>query len=239
MQEDKIRINKYIALKTNNSRRKSEELIKNGLVNINGEVLEDLSYRVSSEDEVEVEGEIISDKKNKMRYYVFNKPKNVISSVKDEFDRMTVSDFFDYQFRLFPVGRLDYDSTGLVIMTNDGDVTNKLIHPSYEIPKTYLVKIDTHLTQNQLIEFSIGVDLEDGKTKKCEIKEYDYIQKIYKIKIFEGRNRQIRRMMEYFNKKVISLKRISIGKIRLGDLKEGKYRLFNKKELEYIKELKK
>lgn len=229
------RINKYIASKTEYSRRKADKVIEDGKVMVNGEILKDFSYEVMPGDEVMVNGLIISDIKQKLKYYAFNKPKKVLSAVSDFNDRITIADYFPEGTRLFPVGRLDYDSRGLIIVTNDGDFSNKLMHPRYEVSKTYLVQIDRHLTTNQMREFSIGIDLDDGKTKACEIDYYDYALKIYRVKIWEGRNRQIRRMMSFFGKDVIDLKRISVGKIKLGNLKEGKYRSFGKNDMEYVK----
>lgn len=233
-----MRINKYISSKTHHSRRKAEQLIMDSRIKVNGKVLTQLSYQVKDSDEVHLDDMCISDIKINKHYYIFNKPKKVISAVKDDRGRVVVNDYFPKDISLFPVGRLDYFSRGLVIMTNDGDFANKLIHPSSNVGKVYLVKLDTRFTDNQMNEFAIGIDLEDGKSLPCEIDYYDYANIIYRIKLYEGRNRQIRRMAEFFNKKVVDLERISIGKIKIGNLKEGRYRKFSKKEMDYVKTFK-
>lgn len=232
-----IRINKFIANFTNFSRRKADELISDGKVKINGEILKTPGYIVTSDDEVEVLGEVITARKLKFKYYVFNKPVNVISAVTDDRGRVTVRDFFNQEMRLFPVGRLDYKSSGLIIMTNDGELANKLAHPSGHIEKSYLVQTDYRLSDKHLRDFAAGVDLDGRKTLPCFIDIYDYAANIYIVKLKEGRNRQIRRMIKYFGKQVVSLKRIAIGKIKLGRLEEGKHRPFTQKELEYIRSI--
>lgn len=231
------RINKYLASRTDYSRRAAEELVLNSRVKVNGKVIDDLSFKVQENDEVYLDDILISDIEIKNYYYAFNKPKYVISAVKDDRGRRVVSDFFDKNLHLFPVGRLDYESTGLIIMTNDGDMANKIIHPGFNITKVYMVKLNSHLTSNQMREFEIGIDLEDGKTFPAKIDIYDYVKKIYRVEISEGRNRQIRRMMQFFKKEVIELERISVGKIKLGKLKEGKYRKLSNKEMEFIKNI--
>lgn len=231
------RINKYLAERTSYSRRNAEELVLSSRVKVNGNIIKDLAYKVSDDDEVYLDDILISNMKIKNYYYVFNKPRNVISAVKDDRGRVVVNDFFDEELNLFPVGRLDYDSRGLIIMTNDGDFANKLIHPRGNISKVYIVQIDSHLKNTQMQEFRLGVDLEDGKTFPSEIDIYDYATKKYRVEIKEGRNRQIKRMMEYFNKNVLDLQRIAIGNIKLRKLKEGKFRKFSNKEMDFVSKL--
>jgi len=229
-----MRINKFIATKTAYSRRKADELIKDKKVKINGKVLDNLAYTVNDNDEVELDGRIISDIKIKKYYYLFNKPKNVVSTVSDEFGRYCITDFFPPDISVFPVGRLDYDSTGLIIVTNDGDLANKIAHPSNHVKKTYIATLDGRLSENQMKKFSEGVVIDSKKTLPAEIELYDFSQAMYKISIYEGRNRQIRKMIEVLGRQVRELKRISIGKIKLGRIVEGKYRKLTEEEKNYL-----
>ena len=229
-----MRINKFIATKTAYSRRKADELIKDKKVKINGKVLDNLAYTVNDNDEVELDGRIISDIKIKKYYYLFNKPKDVVSTVSDEFGRYCITDFFPPDISVFPVGRLDYDSTGLLIVTNDGDLANKIAHPSNHVKKTYIATLDGRLSENQMKKFCEGVVIDSKKTLPAEIELYDFSQAMYKISIYEGRNRQIRKMIEVLGRQVRELKRISIGKIKLGRIVEGKYRKLTEEEKNYL-----
>lgn len=229
-----MRINKFIATKTAYSRRKADELIKDKKVKINGKLLDNLAYTVNDNDEVELDGRIISDIKIKKYYYLFNKPKNVVSTVSDEFGRYCITDFFPPDISVFPVGRLDYDSTGLLIVTNDGDLANKIAHPSNHVKKTYIATLDGRLSENQMKKFCEGVVIDSKKTLPAEIELYDFSQAMYKISIYEGRNRQIRKMIEVLGRQVRELKRISIGKIKLGRIVEGKYRKLTEEEKNYL-----
>ena len=229
-----MRINKFIATKTAYSRRKADELIKEKKVKINGEVLENLVYTVNDDDEVELDGRIISDIKVKKYYYLFNKPKNVVSTVSDEFGRYCITDFFPPDISVFPVGRLDYDSRGLIIVTNDGDLANKIAHPSNHVKKTYIATLDGRLSESQMKKFSEGVIIDSKKTLPAEIELYDFSDALYKISIYERRNRQIRKMIEVLGRNVRELKRVSIGKIKLGRIVEGKYRKLTEEEKNYL-----
>jgi len=229
-----MRINKFIATKTAYSRRKADELIKEKKVKINGKVLENLAYTVNDDDEVELDGRIISDIKVKKYYYLFNKPKNVVSTVSDEFGRYCITDFFPPDISVFPVGRLDYDSRGLIIVTNDGDLANKIAHPSNHVKKTYIATLDGRLSESQMKKFSEGVIIDSKKTLPAEIELYDFSDAMYKISIYEGRNRQIRKMIEVLGRNVRELKRVSIGKIKLGRIVEGKYRKLTEEEKNYL-----
>lgn len=229
-----MRINKFIATKTAYSRRKADELIKEKKVKINGEVLENLAYTVNDDDEVELDGRIISDIRVKKYYYLFNKPKNVVSTVSDEFGRYCITDFFPPDISVFPVGRLDYDSRGLIIVTNDGDLANKIAHPSNHVKKTYIATLDGRLSESQMKKFSEGVIIDSKKTLPAEIELYDFSDAMYKISIYEGRNRQIRKMIEVLGRNVRELKRVSIGKIKLGRIVEGKYRKLTEEEKNYL-----
>ena len=232
-----MRINKFIATKTAYSRRKADELIKEKKVKINGKVLENLAYTVNDDDEVELDGRIISDIRVKKYYYLFNKPKNVVSTVSDEFGRYCITDFFPPDISVFPVGRLDYDSRGLIIVTNDGDLANKIAHPSNHVKKTYIATLDGRLSEAQMKIFSEGVEIDSKKTLPAEIELYDFSETQYKISIYEGRNRQIRKMIEVLGRNVRELKRVSIGKIKLGRIVEGKYRKLTEEEKNYLFDL--
>ena len=221
------RLQKVIAASGVASRRKAEELIQAGRVSVNGLVVKELGTKVSGNDEIAVDGTVIT-KENKV-YYLFNKPKHTICSTKDEHDRDTVLDYFsDVKERIFPVGRLDFDTTGLLILTNDGEVANKLMHPKSHLPKTYDVTIDGYITPQQINQLKKGVMLDDGLTLPAEV--YLITQNKSKNKsrlqvtIFEGRNREVRRMMEHFNYEVTRLERITYGNLTCGSLRQGEYR---------------
>lgn len=229
-----MRINKFIALKTAYSRRKADELIQQKLVKINGETLENMGYDVQDTDEVEVDGRIISSIKIKKYYYIFNKPKNVISAVSDNYDRYCVTDFFPPDISVFPVGRLDYETSGLLLVTNDGDLSNKITHPKNHIGKTYIATLNARLSENQMKEFRNGIVIDGKKTSAAKIDLYDFSECSYRIVLYEGRNRQIRKMIESLGREVKELKRIAIGKIKLGNITEGKYRKLTENEKQYL-----
>ena len=231
------RLQKVIAAAGIASRRKAEELIQQGRVSVNGLVVKELGVKVSGNDEVAVDGNVIT-KENKV-YFLLNKPKHTICSLKDERDRDTVLDYFpDVKERIFPVGRLDYDTTGLLILTNDGEVANKLMHPKSHLPKTYDVTIDGYITPREMNLLKRGVKLDDGITLPAEVYLIDQNEKKNKsrlqITIFEGRNREVRRMMEHFGYEVTRLERIAYGNLTLGTLRQGEYRRLRSYE---VKEL--
>lgn len=202
-------------------------MILDGLVKVNGETVTELGTKVSPTDKIEVEGETI--KKEKLAYYVFYKPRGVISSVKDDKDRKTVTDFFGHVGeRLFPVGRLDYDSSGLLIMTNDGEFANMLMHPSHGIKKVYVAKIKGIPTSEQLKKLKIGIRSEKDLLKAIR---YDVISTdkkkntmIIQLTLQEGKNRHIRRMMDGLGFPVIKLKRERYGSLTLEGLQPGNSR---------------
>lgn len=221
------RLQKVIASAGVASRRKAEQLIQEGKVSVNGKIVTEMGIKVSSEDEIKVNGKPLQ--KEEKVYYLLNKPKGYICAVSDDKDRKTVIDCFpDVKERIFPVGRLDYDTTGLLILTNDGEFTNKMMHPRYHLPKTYEVSVDGVLTDQMLTMLQNGIELEDGKTLPAEVyllKRLEGKKKtVIQITIFEGRNRQVRRMMEYFHCEVTRLARIQYGFLDLGHLRQGQYR---------------
>lgn len=229
-----MRINKYIAKSGLASRRKAENYIKEGKVRVNGKLLKDLSYKVKKCDEVSVCGKIleIEDK----FYYKLNKPIGFISSNYDPHNKKDLNDLINIDKRFFCAGRLDKDSHGLMLITNDGEITNKIIHPSREIKKVYIVKTDKAMKKDQMEQFSKSIKLSDTeKTSNAKIENIG--KNTYKVTIHQGFNRQIRRMFAYFDIKVIDLLRVKIGKISLGSLEDGQYKKLSKNELDFLKNL--
>lgn len=231
-----MRINKFIAKTGLASRRKSEEYIKNGLVFVNGKKLEDLSYQVKDDDEVKVNGKIL--KIQEKFYYKLNKPLGYISSNYDPHNKKDLNELIKIDGRFFYAGRLDKDSHGLMLITNDGNITNKIIHPSKEINKTYLVRVDKILSKAQEEKFKNSIKLSENEiTRKAKISLIDKNKILYEVIIHQGYNRQVRRMFGYFGVKVFDLKRIKIGEIELGNLEDGAYKKLSQKEFEYLESL--
>lgn len=234
------RLQKYLSNSGVASRRKSEDLIVEGKVKVNGKVITELGFKVSDNDKVEVNDEIVS--KSELVYYLLYKPEKVITSVHDEKGRITVIDLIDTKEKIFPVGRLDYDTSGLLLLTNDGKLTNLLTHPSHNIEKTYNAKIDGIINIDEVKELEKGIILDNVKTKKCKVK----IKKIDKknnksyveITITEGRNHQVKNMFMYFNHKVLKLKRTNYSFLNLNGLKVGEYRKLSIKEIKKLYSLK-
>lgn len=233
-----MRINKYIAMSGTSSRRGAEELIKSGKVKVNGKIVTELATDINEDnDTVTIEGRKISPIKSKI-YVMFNKPKGCICTLKDELGRKTIMDYLEdfSDKKIFPVGRLDYDSEGLLLITNDGDLSNKLTQPVNEIPKTYVVKIEGQIEESELATLRNGIILDGIKLRRCKIKVLDCEDNSTRLEItiYEGKNRQIHRMFESIDKQVIFLKRIKIGDLRLGGLSRGGYRYLNDKEINYL-----
>ena len=228
-----MRINKFIASSTNISRRKADDLIKDKKVLVNNELLEEPGYDVKPGDTVVIDGKVLSPEKEKL-YYLLNKPIGYVTTTSDEFNRPKVIDLIDDEKRLFPVGRLDYNTSGAIIITNDGDFANKIMHPSKKIDKTYKVLINGIPTRYDIKKLEKGIKLKEFTTAPSKVK----IMKCGKqtaelfITIHEGHNRQVRRMFEVLGYKVIELQRISIGSLRINRLGVGKYRKLSKKEIE-------
>ena len=230
-----MRINKFLAESGVASRRASDTLIKEGSVKINGKTAK-LGDEVESSDMVSVNGKLVNVVK-KYDYYIMNKPKGYVCTVKDDKGRKTVMDLLPTDIkRLFPVGRLDYDSEGLLILTNDGDLTYKLTHPRNEIPKTYLVKTEKPVSAEDLNKLRAGVYIDGVKTKKCNIKliETNKVGSKLHITITEGRNRQVRKMFEVVGNNVDFLKRIKIGDLQLSGLDRGEVRKLSYEEVNYL-----
>ena len=234
-----MRINKFLAEKGIASRRHADEMISAGRVMINGAVAT-LGANVEEEDVVAVDGVLIEKTEKKVEYYIINKPKGVICTVSDDRGRKTVMDFLPEGVgRVCPVGRLDYETEGLLILTNDGDLLYRLTHPMTEIPKTYLAKIEGTLTEKDLNPIRSGIELDGVLTKKCKahIVETNKAYTKVEITITEGKNRQIRRMFEAIGKNVELLRRIAIGQLKLRGLDRGEIRPLTEQEVLYLKNL--
>ncbi len=232
-----MRINKYIASAGLASRRGADELIKNGNVRVNGAVLTEPGYDVQEGDVVLVNGRPV-ESSEKLVYYALNKPAGFITTASDEQGRPTVLDLMtDVTVRVFPVGRLDGASTGLLIMTNDGSLSYHISHPKNKVWKSYKVLIDGAISLDKIEELKNGVDIGGYTTKpaEAELKKQTKGTSLLEIKISEGKNRQIRRMIKAVGFNVIELQRTAIGKVQLGRLKEGGYRKLSKEEIEYLK----
>lgn len=227
-----MRINKYLASCELGSRRKVEELILSGKIEVNGKILNNLAYDVQDDDIIKYNGKIIHLQPKKV-YIMLNKPRCYITSLKDEKDRKVVTDLLkNLKVKVFPVGRLDYNTQGLLLLTNDGDWANKIVHPSNHIFKTYEVKLKVVLTGKELNQIRKGIVIDGISYLPAKIEQLpsDEEYNHYNITIMEGKNREIRRIFEFFKVKIYALKRISIGGLQLDDLQEGKYRYLNENE---------
>ncbi len=238
------RLQKYMARCGIASRRKCEEIILSGKVKVNDKIINELGVKINAEvDIVSYEGKIIKPEEKKI-YIMLNKPEGYITSVKDEKGRKTILDLVKVDERIYPIGRLDYDSSGLILLTNDGEIYNKIIHPRVKVGKKYIVLCKGEFTKEELIKFESGIDIGGYITAKSKIEILDKekgknnsINTLVEITIHEGKNRQIRRMCEALGHDVISLKRISIGEIKLGYLKKGQWRNLTENELKYLNSL--
>ena len=234
-----MRINKFLADKGIASRRHADEMIAAGRVTING-VVATLGANVEEGDEVALDGILLESGEKKMEYYIMNKPKGVVCTVSDDRGRKTVMEFLPAGTgRVFPVGRLDYETEGLLILTNDGDLAYRLTHPSTEIPKTYMAKIEGTLTEKDLNPIRSGIELDGVLTKKCKahIVETNKAYTKVHITITEGKNRQVRRMFEAIGRSVELLRRVSIGQLKLTGLDRGKIRPLTEQEVFYLQTL--
>ncbi len=231
------RLQKFMASCGIASRRKSEEIIKEGRVKVNGEVITKLGKKINpNQDKIKVDGKII--KKEEFKYILLNKPAGFITTTSDPQGRKTVMDLINIKQRVYPVGRLDYDTEGLLILTNDGEIANKVMHPRYKIDKEYLVTISGNLNQKEVGLLENGIELSDGVTAPAEVEivvEYNN-KSIIKIIIHEGRKNQVKRMFKKLGYQVQELKRIRIGPLSLDSkLKLGKYRFLNAQEQKKLK----
>mgnify|MGYP005804907179 CR=1 FL=1 len=233
-----MRINKYLAECGVASRRACDEMIRAGRVSVNGRTAI-LGDDVSDRDDILLDGVAVSHSE-KHRYYMMNKPKGYMCTVEDDRGRKTVMQLLpDDIGRVYPVGRLDYDTEGLLIFTDDGELTFRLTHPKNEIPKTYLVRVEGSIGEAQLNRLRSGVELDGRLTKRSKVKVVETDKEFTKlhVTITEGRNRQVRRMFEAVGKEVVFLKRIRIGELSLGSLDRGKVRSLTPEEVFYLKNL--
>lgn len=231
------RLQKVIANSGYCSRRKAEELIQNGKVTVNGETIYELGTKVSKSDSIEVEGISLNKDKN-YEYYLLNKPRGVVTTTSDEKGRKTVIDLINTNTRIYPVGRLDYDTTGLLLLTNDGYLANALMHPSSKIDKTYIAKVQGILTGYDVKRLRNGVIIDGKKTSKCFVKVRSIDKEkntcIVELVIHEGRNHQVKKMIETVGKKVIKLKREKFAIFDCSGLKYGEYRKLTNKEISIL-----
>ena len=233
---EEIRLQKYMADCGVASRRKCEEIILQGKVKVNGIKVTELGTKVTEEDEVSVNGEVIK-KVFKKVYIAMNKPVGYITSVSDEFDRPTVMNLVEDEIhtRVYPVGRLDFDTEGLLIMTNDGDLTFKLTHPKHTIYKTYVATLNDVPHPKDIERLKKGVVIDGKKTQQPKVNWLK--DNVVEISISEGRNRQVRKMFEAIGYEVVDLKRVSIGNLTLGNIPLGRWRHLSNAEINYLKSL--
>jgi pseudouridine synthase len=235
-----IRLQKYLSQAGIASRRASEYLILQGLVKVNGKIINTLGTKVNPKtDIIEVNGKKCNIKHSSI-YIIMNKPKGVLTTVKDPFGRPNVIDLLTtVNERVFPVGRLDKETEGLLLLTNDGVVTNKLTHPKYGIEKTYIAHVKGLFKEESIKALERGIILEDGVTAPASVRIIKMLKEstVLEIKIREGRKRQIRRMCSAVGHPIINLKRTKIGLLTLNRLKPGEWRFLNKKEIDYIRKL--
>jgi len=234
------RLQKVIANAGIASRRKAEELIKEGRVKVNGKVVTELGVKVSGNDQVEVDA-IPIDKEEPI-YFILYKPSGVISSVSDDKGRKVVTDFFPMiKQRIYPIGRLDYDTSGIILLTNDGEFSNLLQHPKYEINKEYIAKVKGIPTKEALRKLERGIKLEDGKTAPAQVKIMSMDNKkntaIVRLIIHEGRNRQVKRMLEAIGTPVLKLKRERYAFLDLSGLRPGDARELSPHEVKQLRAL--
>ena len=233
-----MRINKYLAECGVASRRGCDKLIEEGRVTVNGKTAA-LGDDIAGGEEIYVDGVPVSHGE-KHSYYLLNKPKGYVCTVRDDKGRKTVMELLPPDAgRVFPVGRLDYDTEGMLLLTDDGDLTFRLTHPKNEVPKTYLVKIEKGITDAELNRLRAGVEIDGVLTGKSKVKviETDKAFTKLQVTITEGRNRQVRKMFEAVGKQVVFLKRIKIGEMRLGSLPRGKVRKLTAEEIFYLKNI--
>ncbi|MFM1626994.1 pseudouridine synthase [Streptococcus mutans] len=232
-----MRINKYIAHAGVASRRKAEELIKQGLVTLNGQMVTELATTVKSGDRVEVEGQPIYNEEKV--YYLLNKPRGVISSVRDDKGRRTVVDLLpEVKERIYPVGRLDWDTSGLLILTNDGDFTDKMLHPRHEIDKVYVARVKGLASKDNLRPLTKGIVIDGKKTQPARYRivktDREKNRSVVELTIHEGRNHQVKKMFEAVGLMVDKLSRTRFGTLDLSGLNPGEARRLNKKEISQL-----
>ncbi|SNR88505.1 ribosomal large subunit pseudouridine synthase B [Anaerovirgula multivorans] len=234
-----MRLQKYLASCGIASRRKSEELIEKGIIKVNGKVITEMGYTVDPDnDRITINDKPVELTEKKV-YILLNKPTGYITTASDQFNRKKVIDLVDLPYRIFPVGRLDYNTSGLLLLTNDGELTFKLTHPKFKVTKTYIAKVEGIMTDKEMQMIRNGIPIEDYVTlpAKIELLKKDRKHSIVEIIIREGRNRQVRKMCDAVGHPVMALKRIAMGNISLGEVPIGKWRYLTENEIKYLKEL--
>jgi 23S rRNA pseudouridine2604 synthase len=227
------RINKYLSEIGYCSRREADKLIEAGRVLVNGKKAE-MGVKISPQDKVTVNGEMLNRPKNKKVYLAFNKPKGIVCTTDTQVEKNNIIDFINYPKRIFPIGRLDKPSEGLIFLTNDGDIVNKILRAQNNHEKEYIVTVNKPITQAFLHKMSNGVPILDTVTKKCFVKQTH--KNRFRIVLTQGLNRQIRRMCEYFDYRVTDLKRVRIMNVKL-DTKVGKWRYLKPEEMEKLTQM--
>lgn len=232
-----VRLNKYIASAGICSRREADTLIKAGDVEVNGKVVTEMGIKIKPSDRIKVKSREINPEE--YVYILLNKPKNAISTTDDERDRRTVLDVIENATgkRVYPVGRLDRNTTGLMLLTNDGELSHRLMHPSYSIRKVYQVETNTVLSDEQLTELRSGVSLEDGPARAYRLDRHPILANVVRLSIVEGRNHQVKRMIEAVGAEVTALKRITYANLSLDDLRMGKWRMLTRKEIKELRQI--
>ena len=236
------RLQKVIANSGFTSRRKAEELIKEGKVKVNGKVIKELGTKVSYDDSIIIDGVLLKKEENK-EYYLLNKPRGVISSVSDDKNRKTVVDLIETETRIYPIGRLDYDTTGVLLLTNDGEFANLLMHPNKEVSKVYLAKVKGIVRGDTIAKLKSGVILDNKKVRcaRAKVKRIDYKNgtSFVELTIHEGINHQVKRMLNEVGFEVLKLTREQVYFFTLDGLKSGEYRPLTKKEVAKVYALEK
>ncbi|MEX0647617.1 MAG: pseudouridine synthase [Balneolaceae bacterium] len=235
--KEKIRLNKYMAHAGLCSRREADEYIEQGRVKVNGKVVTELGTKINQSDKVEVEKQTLS--LEPFVYLLLNKGKDTISTTDDEKNRNTVMDAIEEAtgYRVYPVGRLDRNTMGLLILTNDGDLAHRLMHPSYKVKKTYEVTANRPLTEEEVAKLRNGFDLEDGPVKPHKVKQNPVQPDVVTITVFEGRNHLIRRMINYIGADVYRLKRTHYAGLNDRDIRVGRWRYLKQKEINDLRKL--
>jgi len=226
-----MRVHKYMAMCGVASRRKSEAIVLEGRVKINDVVVTSLGTLVEENDVVKVDNEVITLEETKV-YIMLNKPLECVTTSDDQFNRTTVLDYVDIKERIYPIGRLDYNTTGMLLLTNDGDLANKIMHPSTHLTKTYVAKVKGTPTEDEMKRFESGLMIDERMTSPAKINVLK--AGLVQVQIYEGRNRQVRKMLEEIDHPVITLKRSRIGTLELGNLKQGTYRHLTSDEINYL-----
>lgn len=232
-----IRLQKYLAEAGVASRRKSEELILQGRVEVNGTKVTELGTRVEDSDTVKLDGKDVK-RTEKQVYIILNKPAGYVTTSKDQFSRKTVLDLIQgVDERIYPVGRLDYETSGLLLLTNDGELAFRLTHPGHEVEKVYQARISGFLEEKDIKSFEKGIKIEDYVTRSAKLRVLEKLadSSVVEVAIHEGRNRQVRKMFEALGRRVMKLRRVATGPLKLEGLEEGKWRYLTDKEVKALK----